>query len=165
MPKLTRYAAAIIFCIGILFVAQKADASCFPCGCTVNGDSLTFGNYSPATPTALKVSATPSITCSALLSIAGTAIVSLSTGNSGTFTQRKMLGPSSSPLGYNVFTDSSDQHVFGDGTGGSKTVTVDLGIILLCPSTVNIPIYGVIPAGYSARSGAYSDSLTMTVNY
>lgn len=81
--------------------------------------------------------------------------ISLGTG-SGTYSQRVMRGPITN-LNYNLYTNSTRTVVWGDGGGGTATVSGT--------GSATHDIYGKIPARQTVRAGAYSDTILVTITY
>jgi len=78
----------------------------------------------------------------------------------GDFRLRKMLAGDGSELHYNLFVDAGRRSVWGDGiSGGTQTIRGDNDDRR--PSI--IPIYAVVPPRQSVLTGAYRDSLLVTV--
>jgi spore coat protein U-like protein len=63
-------------------------------------------------------------------------------------------------LKYNLYSDSTHMTIWGDGTGGSSTVTGTNG-----HTTNNFTVYGQIPTPQGIAPNNYSDSITVTVTY
>jgi spore coat protein U-like protein len=103
--------------------------------------------------------ATPSDSCVTFTfecSNAKKATVTLSTGNSGSYGSREMT-QGASVLSYNLFTDATYASVFGDGTLGTGTKTVQ--------KTGPIEVCLRIDPEQWVEAGAYGDSITMTLNF
>jgi spore coat protein U-like protein len=69
---------------------------------------------------------------------------------------------SANSLGYNLYLDAARILVWGDGTGGTSRhgpVAPQLGV----PNTLTI--YGRIPARQTSPVGAYTDTVTATINF
>ena len=98
--------------------------------------------------------------------------VSLSFGLSLSYAPRKMSDGGANRLNYNLYTDvARTTTVWGDGTGGTGTVTalpVQGNGRFLNPNatrTFSLTAYGRIPAGQSVASGSYSDMITVTITF
>ncbi len=78
----------------------------------------------------------------------------------GTYALREMVGPRGR-LRYQIYTDQRSYRVWGDGSGGSVTVTVSVP----AGGRVELPLYGMVPAQTGVPEGSYSDSLTVTVSF
>jgi spore coat protein U-like protein len=118
--------------------------------CTISaGGAVSFGNYdwTVAAPTDTVGSMT--YTCTS------TALVFLSTGSSGTYTQRTMVS-GTSPLGYNLYTDAARTQIWGDLFTGGTIQVAPAG------TPARLDVYGRIPAGQNVPSGSYTDSITVT---
>src|SRR5438874_6956298 len=136
-------ALAALFCS--LVSPNAAEAAC-----TISaGGAVSFGNYdwTLATPTDTVGSMTYTCTTAAL--------VFLSQGSSGTYTQRTMLSGANS-LGYNLYTDAARTQVWGDFFTGGTIQVAPAGT----PATLDV--YGRIPAGQNVPPGSYTDSITVT---
>lgn len=138
------------------------------CSVTTSATLLPFGNYDPNRVTASDISSIITVTGTAvggvgLVTTIGYSI-SLSQGLNGNVGERKMIGGSAAtPLGYNLFTNSSYDQVWGtDSVSDSFTVLVVLGGTSL---TQSYRVYGRIPPNQYVSVGAYADTITVTVNY
>jgi spore coat protein U-like protein len=79
-------------------------------------------------------------------------------GNAGSFSPRRMTAGGYG-LGYNLFRDASRTLIWGNGTGGTSAHT---GI---CATTCVLTVYGRLFGGQSAPAGAYSDTVTLTLDF
>jgi spore coat protein U domain-containing protein, fimbrial subunit CupE1/2/3/6 len=123
--------------------------------------SVIFGSYDVFSASALDSTATISYKCSPPVA---TPTIYLSQGGSGTYSPRQMVGPSGTLASYNLYLDASHTTVWGDGSGGSAFITGP------DPQTGNqiftYTIFGRVPAGQDlVGGGAYTDSLTITINF
>jgi spore coat protein U-like protein len=64
-------------------------------------------------------------------------------------------------LAYNFYADPGGAAVWGDGSGG--TVTMSARVMKNTPWTVTL--YGRVPPGQDVSAGSYSDMLTITINF
>ena len=64
-------------------------------------------------------------------------------------------------LAYNLYLDAAHRMIWGDGTGGSTTY----GPVRPDDGVNTVMIYGKIPARQDARAGAYSDTITVTIQF
>lgn len=87
-----------------------------------------------------------------------TFVVRLSTGQSLSYASRVMKSGTNS-LNYNLYTSSARTVVWGDGSGGSSTVTTPRN------STRTLSIFGQIPAGQDVAAGTYVDSISASVSF
>ncbi len=145
--KLFSKLALVLICMAVVPSGLSAT-------CTLQSASIVFGSYDGSQT----VSAVGNISfyCDATGGMA--VAVRLSTGGSGTYTTRKMTGPGGA-LNYNLYTDATYSKIWGDGSKGTSQVTQTF----TSAGTVNVPVYGRIPAGQaSATSGYYVDTLTVT---
>lgn len=131
-----------------VFVVGDASA------CTVSATSAAFGTIDPLVNTETLSTATLSVSCPESTSYT----VALGPG-SGTIENRRMVS-GTHELSYNLYTDASRSMIWGDGTGGSTTVsgTAD-------SSGTDHTVYGHVPWQPSAVPGTYSDSIVVTVTY
>lgn len=124
--------------------------------CSVAASPLTFGSYDVA-GAAVNVSSTVEVTCTGGSSY--TIALGVGGGSGATFASRKMSFGRGT-LSYSIYTDAARTVVWGDGTGGSNTVSGTGSL-----SMVTHTAYGSIPAGQSTNAGVYTDSVSVTLNY
>lgn len=142
--------------------------------CTVASTPLSFGNYDPASGAADEVTGSVTVTCSALslLGLGSTVAtnIALSTGQSRSFSPRRMSGADTNGLPYNLYTTGSHSIVWGDTTGGTATVPLTVTMtqilgLLGFNGSATATVYGQIPAGEPVTAGNYTDTLGITVTY
>ncbi len=123
--------------------------------CSVSASDLAFGNYDPlaGSPT----SATSTVTVQCTLLSAYTVGLSAGTGSGATVAVRKMT-MGADTLNYSLYKDVTHLALWGD-TGGDTVSGTGTGL------AVPITVYSQIPAGQSVNTGAYADTVTVTVNY
>lgn len=130
--------------------------------CTIGISGVAFGAYSPINATPRDGVGTVTLQCHPSVQAP---VIALDTGRSGTFAQRRMSNGTNN-LSYNLYTTAARVIVWGDGTGGSSTVTGTDSKVTSGTRTFNISIYGRIPAAQTnLTSGSYNDSLFATVTF
>jgi spore coat protein U-like protein len=118
--------------------------------CTINATgAVAFGAYDWTSASPTDSLGTITYTCD------GTALVFLSQGSSGNYTQRTMLSGANS-LGYNLYTDAARSAVWGDFFNGGTVEFAPAG------TRLQLQVYGRIPASQNVPPGSYSDSITVT---
>lgn len=129
---------------------------------SVAATGLGFGNYLPASVSTSN--STITMSCGLLgLDLLPSFTVALSAGNSASMITRKMVFGAQS-LNYNIYTTSGYATVWGDGTGGSVTQSVNGGLLQL--GSTNFTAYGRLPAGqYVSAGGPYLDTITVSVTF
>ena len=127
--------------------------------CTINVQSVNFGNYNPSSILSRNSIGNINLNCG-LLFIALPYTLSLSTGE-GSYEQRTMSS-GINVLNYNLYTDLTHLSVWGNGTGGTAIVA---GLGLTGIFTISHTIYGSIPAKQNVSVGNYSDSIVVTLTY
>lgn len=160
-------AASVMGAAGLVLFPVLVHAA----SCSISATAAGFGIYDETqNDTAV---ATISGSCSRAAigdpDIASTTIA-LSTGVSGTYVSRQMAN-GANRLNYNLYVDVARSRVWGDGSAGTNTVNA-LSLLtngrFLNPNdtrTFSLPAYGRIPAGQSVASGAYADTITVTITY
>ncbi len=119
--------------------------------------SISFGNYDVFSTIPLDSIGTIQITCD--LTEAHT-IISLAPSQNGGFNPRRMRNSSNGDLlSYNLFTTAARTSIWGDGTGGTSTVTQR--VFRNTPAIVTI--YGRIAARQNVSAGSYSETVTVTI--
>lgn len=126
---------------------------CSVADCGVATSGLNFGSYDVFNNSHSDIAGSVTVSCSQATSYS----LQMSPG-SGSFSQRLMLG-SSHNLSYNLYTDATRSQVWGDGSGGSVTLSGNT------ESSIQHTIYGRIPARQNVQAGAYGDSIVITLEY
>lgn len=121
--------------------------------CTVVVQPVLFGNYDVFNSVDLDSTGLVDVTCD---SVADSYSIALSTGM-GSYGQRKMM-QGIYALNYNLYTNSGRTTVWGDGTAGTNTVNGS-GLF------ASFSVYGRVTAQQSARVGAHSDNLVLTLTF
>lgn len=155
-------AVRVLLMLGSL-AALPARAQIVTPVCTVLANPVAFGSYNPVSSTPLDSTGQVTVTCTAIASFSVSYTIAISPGASGSAGARAMTGTAGS-LPYNLYTNSGRTTVWGDGSGGTSTVSDGYSVGLL-QVTRNYAVYARIPARASAPAGAYSDTLTISVNY
>lgn len=139
------------------FAAGRADAAC-----NVTATGIAFGNYDVFSPAPLDSTGTVTVSCDDIPP--ANVVVAIGPGGGGTFLPRRMRHASlPDTLAYNVFTSPSMAVVWGDGTGGTATVTA--GRVPPNRPPKPVTIYGRIPPAQNVSAGIYSDTLVVTITW
>jgi spore coat protein U-like protein len=138
--------------VATLAAAWLAAAS--PAGaasCNVQSAGIVFGAYDVLDPGALDGAGSVTVDCDSAVPFS----VGLGAGG-GSYSQRRMTA-GTSDLDYNLYSDAARLIVWGDGVGASD--------VSASGTSVDLPIYGRIPARQNVRAGVYVDTITITVSY
>ncbi|CAB3762504.1 hypothetical protein GQ57_11315 [Burkholderia sp. MSh2] len=136
----------------------------FPFGATANvvnncNISATGVNFGTASVLSGTLTATGSITAQCTNGDAWQ--IALNGGGSGNVTARQMQrSGGGGTIGYGLYTSASYTNAWGDGTGGSSTVTgIGTGMSQV------VTVYGAVPPQTSPAPGNYSDTITATISF
>lgn len=151
-----------MFLTGVaLFAACAAPAeAAVSCTFSVASD-VAFGAYDPFAGAAATSTGTLTFRCTGVGSGTADVTVTLSKGDSPTYTPRTMLNGLVA-MNYNLYIDPFGLLIWGDGTGGSFSLG-PFGVTNNDP--VTLTVYGQIPAGQDLPPGTYGDTITAGVNY
>ena len=117
---------------------------------------VNFGNYDVFGSANVDSTGSIKIQC---INILNPWVLSLDKGaNSTTFIPRKMVN-AGTLLNYNLYTDAARTTVWGDGTGGTVTVSGSSN------GSTTHTVYGRIPPGQDARAGLNADTVVITLNF
>ncbi len=144
----------------LLAAAQLVAAA----GCSVTSASMAFGTTSAGVAGPVDTQGTLSFTCTGVLGETVVYTVSLSAGGGGTGFNPRALRSGANSIQYNVYGDSARTRLWGDGTSGTFTESGSLSITG-GPTPRSVPVYGRVFGGQSAKPGAYSDSLMITISF
>jgi len=124
--------------------------------CSASATVISFGTINPF-GSAVTSNGTITVACSNGQNSA-TYTIALSTGGSGSYANRQVKNGTQT-MNYNLYTTTALSTIWGDGTGGTSTVTgTDTR------TTKTFTVYGQItPAPVTPNT--YSDSITVTVTY
>lgn len=148
--KLKNRLTAVVFFNILVFFTDAHSA------CTVTTTAVTFPNYDTFAAVDTDGGGTISVSCDVKTGVTLAIGVSLHSSN---FIPRQMKHASISDLlNYNIFTKGNRTTVWGDGTGGTGTILINV------PKNVarNVKVSGRIPALQNVAAGVYSDSLIVT---
>lgn len=126
--------------------------------CTISADNINFGQHgfinNPTNTTGL-------ITSTCTKGANYTLGLNAGTGAGATFAQRRMTrSGGSETLGYALYRDSGRTQIWGDGSGGSSTVSgTGSG------ATQTATVYATLPVQDTPPPGSYADTITVTVTF
>jgi spore coat protein U-like protein len=122
--------------------------------CAVSASSMRFGSYDG---TAVSATSTVSVKCTHSTPYNVGLSAGLAPG--AAVTDRKMIGPRSALLGYSLRSDADGIVNWGQTVGVDTVAGTGNG------SDQMFSVLGQIPAGQYVVSGAYADTITVTVTY
>ena len=157
--------AILIACTLSVIPVGAANATCtgIACSCSISAEPLNFGTYNPINSSNVDAAGNVSVSCGALLVGFNVSYeMTLSSGGSGNLLNREMSNGGDT-IAYNLYTNSSRTTIWGDGAGGTGSITNSYLLTLVNNRTDNFPIYGRVLSGQNVSAGAYSDSLVATV--
>lgn len=134
-----------------------------PANCVIDTlGNIVFGTYDPAAAGNIDVSTDLKHRCTRNTAYT----VSLSTGASGSFANRTMpsAGANTDVLTYNLYQDGARTLIWGDGTGGTTTVSGTAAGMALVNQITNT-IFGRLPPSQDVSADSYSDTITLTIAY
>lgn len=124
--------------------------------CAVSATNLNFGNYDPLAAVPTDGSSTVTVQCTLLTPF--NIGLSAGTGAGATVAVRKMT-KGADTLSYSLNQDVSRLVVWGNTPNTDTVAGTGTGI------AVPFTVYGRIPAGQNVNTGAYADTITVTVNF
>jgi spore coat protein U-like protein len=135
--------------------------------CTVSATPISFGTYIPSNAGPTDDTARVQVTCTAInQTVSYTIALNAGLNSGGSFANRRMKNGTSF-LSYQIYRDSAHTTVWGDGTGGTSTVTGSFNCAVACTNTKrNHTTYGRLPAlQWTASPGAHTDTITVTITF
>jgi len=145
--------AALVF--ACLVAPRPAQAQL--CWFSASPGTLNFGSYDPSVGGNTDTTTTFTVSCLGVATLRFT----LNAG-SGSYTTRQMTSTGTDRLNYNIYQDAGRSIVWGDGTPPSQAlVFTTAGFFSANPFT----IYGRVPPSQWITAGAYTDNITVTLNY
>ncbi len=132
--------------------------------CSVSAVSTSFGSYDPFGAVAVDSTGSVTVSCQFLIGVLVGYTIQLSSGTGGSYAPRTLSG-TGYQLDYNLYTNAGRTAVWGDGSGGTNTVSDGYLVSVLFPVVRNYTVYGRLPAGQNVPPGSYTDTVIVTVNY
>ena len=150
----------IVLAACIVLLALPAFA--INCSWNTTPTNINLGTYSAFSTNPVTATSAFSLDCTP----PATALMTITTGGSGTYSPRRMTKAGGATINYNLYMDAANTIVWGDGTSGTQYLTVvatpgnkDY------PATGTAPIYAAIPAGLNVAPGTYTDTVNVIVNW
>lgn len=149
---LTRVAS--IVALALLAMVRPAEAA----QCTISTTPIVFGTYNVFMTAPTDSTGTVIYNCNGG---GKNILITMSRGASPTFVPRRMAsGPED--LGYNLFRDAARTTVWGDATAGTSAY---FDADPPNRTDIVVTVFGRIPAGQDVRAGAYSDTVSIEINF
>lgn len=155
--------ASACFAAAVALTASPASFALLQ-SCSVSASAISFGPYDPSSSQAKTATGTVTVSCS--VTLVGLLVgwtLSLSPGSSASYTNRLLVNGAST-LQYNLYTTPSYSTVWGNGSGATGVVS-DNVLLVVGTNTKTYTTYGRIPPLQDVRTGNYSDSIVVTINY
>ena len=120
---------------------------------------VNFGAYNVFNPAPIDSTGSLTYTC---VSVGGATItIDLSKGSAPSYFPRQ-LRKGTQALSYNLYREAARLSVWGNGTGGTSRYGP---ITPPNNKSVTVTIYGRLPARQNVSAGAYTDTITATLNF
>jgi spore coat protein U-like protein len=131
--------------------------------CSVSATPLVFGQYVPARGGSSDFTATVTVTCARSEAASVEATIALvGGGGSG----GRELSDGLHRLRYQLYLDPARTIPWGDGSGDTRTRSVELSVGSTAPARQSYTVYGRIRGRQSQLMvGHYSDQVTVILNY
>lgn len=126
-------------------------------GCAISATGVNFGTYNVFSAAPVQSTGGLTFRCGAAVAAVR---VSLSTGQSGTFSPRTLTGTGDG-LAYNLYRNAGRTEIWGDGSGG----TFDMPMTPEKNTWIPLTIYAQIPPLQDVRAGAYTDTITAIIQF
>jgi spore coat protein U-like protein len=117
--------------------------------CGVTTQPVSFGNYDTLGGNALDGVGNVRVSCDSETSV--TIAIGAGTGS----VEARRMTSGAAQLDYNLYRDPTRLMIWGDGIGSVTTTG----------TTLDLPVYGKIPASQNVPAGLYADSVTVTITY
>jgi len=157
--------------VAFALVAQPREAGallCQPilgCSCTVDATNIAFGTVQPLNGGTATAPGDVSVDCTGILDVSPSILVKYGAGAYGTTGDRQMQSAGGDRLHYNIYPSSVSNSILGDGTGGFPALTVSGGFLSLLHWTITSHVEARAPMVSTQRAGAYSDTVTVRIDW
>lgn len=135
--------------------------------CSVSATGVSFGTYIPSNANSTDITGTVTVTCGSTVNETISYEIALNPGvNSGSSFANRQMTNGITFLSYQLYTSSARTTVWGDGTGGTSTVSDSFRCNRCTNRKENYTDYGRLPGlQWNAAPGFYSDTITATVTF
>ncbi|MGE3930628.1 MAG: spore coat protein U domain-containing protein [Hyphomonadaceae bacterium] len=133
------------------------------CSCTVSATDMAFGNVTPGVEAG--ATADVSIHCTGLAELFPSIGAKIGPGAHGALAARKMQSAGGAQLTYNIYDAPASSTILGEGAGGYPMLTLSGGILGLGQWQVTGHLYGRMTPPLDAQAGAYSDTVTVRIDW
>jgi spore coat protein U-like protein len=140
----------------LLFGPSRGEAAC-----QISTAGVAFGAYDVFNLSPVNSTGSINYRCGKAEATSGNIMITLGTGQSGTFAARSMRN-GTEVLSYNLYLDAALTSVWGNGTGGTQFHTQFQPPF---NTQVNLTVYGRVPAGQDVGAGMYTDTIVATINF
>jgi spore coat protein U domain-containing protein, fimbrial subunit CupE1/2/3/6 len=135
--------------------------------CTISAGNLAFGSYDPVvanntTGADLYANSTLTVACTKGASNVWIGLDAGANGASAVGTTRAMSAGGGNFLSYELYTANPNP---APGTAWGNTQATGASYTPVSKAAASITVYGRTPKGQDAAAGAYSDTITATINY
>lgn len=156
-----------LLCALLLLALARSASAALLAACSVQPALLAFPGYDLSRPAPTDSQTQIGLSCVALGGAPGSLVyqIGLSRSSSnGSFSRQ--LASGAQRLNYNLYADLGRSQVWGDGSAGTVRVGGSLSFVLLgLGVAASHSVYARIPARQPVAGGAYSDRLTLTVEF
>lgn len=163
---LVRVHIALLAFAALTLSAPRADAllcvAIVGCSCNVVASDVDFGDVNPLVGTDSAIG-TISVDCTGVADVAPSVSTRITAGQWGTFATRKMRSSAGDLLNYNLYTTSQATNIWGDGTGGTSTVSINGGLLSLGHWSASRDVHAVVSPATTTKPGSYSDQVVVRI--
>ena len=150
----------ILFTLAVILVLCPGKGNAFTC--SVASTPVSFTSYDVFAAAPAYSTGTVSVSCNNPNNQPMPVSIAINSGSSGTFNPRQMRATvGTDRLNYYLFTNPARTVIWGDGTGGSSTVSNTVSR----SAPWNASIYGSLPQRQNVRAGTYNDTIVVTVTW
>lgn len=155
-------AAGPFLAVIALLVAGDPAWAARNCRLTVTG--INFATYIPGQATPVNATGNVHMRCRGNPNAGQSPVyvLSLSAGNSGSFSPRRMQKAPGTTINYNVYTDPLYGTVWGNGSPGTSVIQQTF---TTKQYDADHPAYGQVDASQDPEPGYYSDNLVVTLTF
>lgn len=138
----------------VMFLPDPAQAAC-----SLSGAAIAFGNYDPLSVQTLDSTGSVVYRCAQQ---DHNIMITLSRGGGTSYATRRMVN-GTDQLFYNLYRDAARTIIWGDGTTGTQAFFI--GNPQANNQDLSVPIFGRIPSSQNVKTGAYTDTITVTLSF
>lgn len=160
----------LAFFVAALALANAAPANallCTPlvgCSCNVSVSGVAFGDIQPLSGAPATATGDIGVQCTNVIDVAPIVYAEIGPSQNGPIANRRMRETGGGLLAYNLYHAPNYATIVGQG-GANPRLTISGGLLNIGGWNATAHVYAMAPSAPSALPGAYTDTVTVRIEW